>query len=244
MALLEFQDIKKRFAKREILSGISFDVKEGEILGLIGRSGSGKSTLLNTIVGIVRPDKGKILFENKDATKKKDYLRKNVGFATQENLLFDELTIRENSLYFGSLYGIKKREIEARMKELVRLLSLESFEDVQIRNLSGGMTKRANFLVSLIHRPKLLILDEPTVGLDPMLRDVLWAYIKNINETGTTILVSSHLLDELEHNCDRIAVLMKGKIVAVGNIEQYKKYFGKNKSLKEIFRQFTKNENI
>jgi ABC-2 type transport system ATP-binding protein len=244
MSLLEFDEIKKSYAKREILSGVSFDIKEGEIFGLVGGSGSGKSTLLNVMIGIAKAESGKILFEGKDALHKIKHLRKNTGFATQANMLFDELTIRENSLYFGSLYGLSRRKIKSRLNELLKLLKLRGFENVLVRNLSGGMAKRANLLISLIHNPKLLILDEPTVGLDPLLRKILWNYIQDINKAGTTILVTSHLLDEIEENCSRVAVLKNGSIIAVGTPDQYREHGGKDKSLGDVVQEFLKDETV
>lgn len=243
MGFLEFKGIKKRYKKRDILSGVSFEIGENEIFGLVGSSGCGKSTLLKIIMGMTSADSGSILFEGKDASKAVNYLRKKTGFATQDNMLFDELTVLENSLYFGNLYGLTDKEIKERFNELIALLRLEEFRNTQIIQLSGGMVKRANLLVSLIHKPKLLILDEPTVGLDSVLRDSLWEYIHKIKKTGTTILVTSHLLDEIENNCDRVAILKGGKIAAIGSVEDYfKKY--KSKSFNSIFQAIIKNENI
>lgn len=237
--LLEFGHIKKSFGRKEVLSDISFEIKKGEIFGLIGTSGSGKSTLLKILIGLVRPNAGLISFDGKNVLKKINYLRENTGFATQDDLLFDELTIKENSLYFGKLYGIKRKDIKYRLSELLNLLGLSGFENTQISHLSGGMVKRANILVSLIHNPKLLILDEPTVGLDPVLRKSLWKYIHKINGEGTTIFVTSHLLDEIEENCDRIAILKLGKIATLGSLEEYKGSYH-NKSLAEIFEEVVK----
>jgi ABC-2 type transport system ATP-binding protein len=240
MNLLGFRNIKKRFGKNEVLRDISFDVKKGEILGLVGRSAAGKSVLLKILIGMLKSDSGDIFFENKDIINRLDYLRKNTGFASQKNMLFDELTIKENSFYFGSLYGMKRKEIKKSFNEFIDLLRLNGFEDIEIKNLSGGTIKRANILVSLIHNPKLLILDEPTVGLDSLLRDVIWKYIKKINQDGTTILVTSHLLDEIEENCHRIAILKKGKIYAMATTEQFKNKYGKDRNFKEIFQMFMK----
>lgn len=235
MNLLEFDHIKKRFGNNEVLKDISFSITEGDIFGLIGKSGSGKSTLLKILVGMVEADSGIIRFEDKNVLHKLNYLRKNTGFATQGNLLIDELSIKENSFYFGELYGIKRKKIKKRFNELLELLGLEGFGDTLIRNLSGGMEKRANILISLIHKPKLLILDEPTVGLDSMLREVIWKYIHKINEEGTTILIISHLLEEIEENCDKVGVLKDGEIIALATVEQYKNKYGKHKSLNEVF---------
>ncbi len=237
MVFLEFKDIKKGFRGKNVLNGISFFIKKGEIFGLIGKSGGGKSTLLKIIVGMINVDKGKVIFDGRDALKKRNYLRKKTGFATQENMLFNELTIRENSYYFGKLYNVKKKIIKKRFNELLNLLGLEGFENTQVTYLSGGMKKRANILVSLIHGPELLILDEPTVGLDSILRGILWKYIQRINKEGTTILVTSHLLDEIDENCNRVAILNKGKIYAMATPNQYKSNYGKNKTLNEIFQK-------
>jgi len=240
MAFLEFSGIKKRYGESCILNNVSFEIKEGEVFGLIGRSGCGKSTFLKILVGMVRADDGKILFDGKDAIKDINYLRASTGFATQENMLFDELSTKENSFYFGKLYGMKSKEIRANFEQLIDLLELNGYEDVLAKNLSGGMIKRANILVSLIHKPKFLILDEPTVGLDPGLRRVLWGYIHEVHKTGTTILVTSHLLEEIEANCDKIAILSKGDIVSVGNPQEYRNIYKKLESFNEIFEEIAK----
>jgi len=244
MNLLEFENIKKRFGDFEVLSDISFNVKSGELFGLVGRSGSGKTTLLKILIGMARPSAGKITFDNQNAIRKIKYLRKNTGFASQENMLLDELTIKENSYYFGDLYGVRKSQIKIKFEELIQLLDLKGFENTLIKDLSGGMKKRANILVSLIHDPKLLILDEPTVGLDSILRQTIWDYIHSINKAGTTIFVTSHLLDEIEENCDRIAILKKGSILSLASPEQYKQHYGQYKSFNEVFEELLKNENI
>ena len=226
--------MKKRFAKNVVLEDVSFRIREGEIFGLIGKSGCGKSTLMKVLIGMIRADAGSIFFEDENAWKKRNYLRKHTGFASQGNTLFDELTIGENAIFFGDMYGIKKKVLRARFAELLPLLGLEGFDGYLVKHLSGGMRKRANLLVSLIHGPKLLILDEPTVGLDSILRRSLWEYIKKINKEGTTILVTSHLLDEIEENCGRIAILDKGKIVSVATMSEYKSRY-KKKSLNDVF---------
>ena len=244
MNLLEFRNIKKKYGQRDVLSGVSFSIEAGEIFGLVGSSGCGKSTLLNILVGMNLADSGDIFFEGKNVLKDLNYLRKRTGFATQDNMLFEELSVKENSFYFGDLYGMKKRDIKASFEELLRLFKLEDFRDHPISQLSGGMTKRANLLVSLIHHPRLLILDEPTVGLDPILRSSLWEYIKKINESGMTILVTSHLLEEIEENCDRIGIMKRGKMIALAELSEYKERYGRNKNLNEIFQELVKNEGV
>lgn len=242
MYLLEFNGIEKRYGKKEILKDLSLKIKEGEIFGLIGRSGEGKTTLLKVLIGMARADKGQVYFEKTLLPSDPLYLRRKTGFATQENTLFEELTIAENSRYFGTLYGLKKKEIHERLQELLVLLELKGFENLLVKQISGGMKKRANLLVSLIHGPKLLVLDEPTVGLDPLIRKNIWNYIHKIHEAGTTILVTSHILEEIERNCDRIGVLSKGEIIAVGSLEQYHATYPKAESLNDIFEVIVKEE--
>ncbi|MBU0957726.1 MAG: ABC transporter ATP-binding protein [Nanoarchaeota archaeon] len=244
MKLLEFQNIKKRFKRFQVLNNVSFNIQSGEIFGLVGRSGSGKTTLLKILMGMSRPDYGSITFEDKNVLRRPNYLRERTGYATQENMLFGELSIKENSFYFGDLYGVKKSNVKITFDKLINLLGLTGFEDTYVDNLSGGMKKRANILVSLIHSPKLLMLDEPTVGLDSLLRKTIWDYIHQINKSGTTIFVTSHLLEEIEENCDRIAILKRGKIVAIATPKEYRKAYGNRKPFKEIFEEMIKDESI
>lgn len=240
MVLLELKEVKKKFKRKLVLDNFSLSLDNGEILGLIGRSGCGKSTLLKIIVGMTSANSGKIYFDGKNALWNLKYLRKNTGFATQENMIFDELTIKENSFYFGKLYGMRKKDIIINFKKLISLLELVGYEKTLAKNLSGGMLKRANILVSLIHNPKLLILDEPTVGLDPGLRKILWNYIHEINKSGTTIIVTSHLLEEIQANTDRIAIMNSGKIVSIGSYQDYQNHFPNSRNLNEIFETITR----
>jgi len=235
MALLEVENVKKSFRLEQVLKGITFDIQKGEIFGLVGVSGGGKSTIFNILMGLVKRDSGDILFQGEKLSDSKNKLRLYAGFATQSNMIFEELTIKENGLYFGSLYGMKKSAIKKRIYDLTMLLGLKGYESKLVRNLSGGMKKRANILISLIHSPKLLILDEPTVGLDPILRRSLWRYIKDINKGGTTVIIASHLLDEIGENCHRIGVLKDGKVVAIGTPQQYLQKYGRGSNFREIF---------
>ncbi len=240
--IIEFANISKSFGKKEVLRGVSFKLKEGEILGLVGLSGCGKTTLFNILIGLVREDSGEILFLNEKRKKNWKILRQTSGYASQSLMVIEELSIKENCFYFGSLYGMKRNETNKRMSGLLELFNLRGTENVLIKKLSGGMKERANLLVSMIHNPRILILDEPTVGLDPIIRGTLWSYIRAINNVGTTIIVASHFMEELEKNCDRIVFLKNGKIVAEGNIQQFKNFYGREQGLNEIFNMVMKDE--
>jgi len=238
---LKFKSLKKSFNEYEVLEDISFDVKKGEICGIIGKSGCGKSTILNIFMGLMKPSSGKILLNSKNFIRNFRKNQKIIGFASQENTLFDELSIKENAFYFGKTYGLKKKQIISRLDDLLKLLGLKGFEDYFIRALSGGMKKRANLLVALIHKPKILVLDEPTTGLDFLLRKSFWEYIKRINkEEDLTVIVTSHLLDEIEENCNRIVIINDKKVVAEGRKQDYKKKYGSDSKIKDVFGEILK----
>lgn len=235
MALVSFEEITKKYEGKKIIDALSLEIEEGEIFGLIGRSGCGKTTLLKILLGMLAADSGNIVFDGKKIMSDTEILKRNTGFASQENMLFDELTLKENIVYYGKLYSLRSKEIEKRMESLLDLFELGRARHKLIMNLSGGMKKRANILVSLVHNPKLLVLDEPTVGLDPLLREKIWYYIGQINKLGKTIIVVSHLLEELEKNCTRVGALSDGQISRIVEIRG-RKMFDK-KSLAEMFHE-------
>lgn len=238
---VDFDYIKKSLGGSVVLNGVSFGVSKGDIFGLIGKSGCGKSTLLNIFMGILDPDSGVVRVDSKNISKNLKFHQSKIGFASQENTLFNELTIEENAFYFARVYGFKKKEVRDRVDSLLELLSLDYAKKSLVGNLSGGMKKRANLLVSLIHQPEILVLDEPTTGLDSILRDSFWKYIRKINrEEQLTVFVTSHLLDEIEENCSRLAIMKKGNIVAKGKMSDYRKEYGNDVKIKEVFENILK----
>jgi ABC-2 type transport system ATP-binding protein len=267
--VLRVDNITKSYGRKQVLTGISFGVYPGEILGLIGSSGSGKTTLLNCIIGFVAPNTGDVTFRQphhedkvdlpadkapadpkdkkaadpKQEPKKNSYTYRSVyhrpsrfkhvyGFACQVPSFYEKLTVKENLHYFGELYGLSHDVLKSNVSTLLKLMDLENSSAILGKNLSGGMERRLDIACSLIHNPPLLILDEPTADLDPILRKNIWNIIKRINQKGTTIILSSHHLNEIETLCDRIAVLKDGQITALGTVEELKNRYLKHKEVR------------
>jgi ABC-2 type transport system ATP-binding protein len=243
--VLKIINVNKRFKNKTVLNNINLEIKSGEIFGIIGLSGSGKTTLLNSIIGFLQPDKGDILFKiehllnfNEDSMQYKSVfsnqmdVKRLFGFASQTASVYSQLTCAENLNYFGRLYGLSKDIRKTNIEILLKLMGIFDAKDVLAKNLSGGMLKRLDIACSLIHDPKILILDEPTADLDSIMRKQMWNLIKQINKKGTTIVLSSHLLDELEFLCDRVGIIYNSEILIVGTPNEIKNYYSKEQEIK------------
>ena len=221
---LKVEDLNVALNDNLILKDIDLKVYKSEILSFVGVSGSGKTTLLMTLLGLIKPVGGDIFFAHK--TKKGtvfksifdhlDYFRSHVGFSTQESSFYRKLSIQENLEFFGSMYSLPYDVLKQRIAILLDLFELKNHRDKIAEELSGGMKKRLDLAISLIHNPLILILDEPTAELDPVLRKEMWYFIKKINERGKTILLSSHFINDMESLADRIAVLSDNQIALIG----------------------------
>lgn len=234
--LLELKGINKRFGKNTILQNVNLTIRQHEMLGLIGFSGSGKTTLLRTLMGFYAISSGKIYYKQQEITKKSSILKKLVGFATQENSFYDRLTIKENLDYFGSLNRLSTKEIKYRMDILLKLMRLNEVKTRRAGILSGGMKKRLDLAIALLHDPEIIILDEPTTGLDPLMSDEIYELISYIQKTGTTIIIASHNYDMLQRYADRIAILGNKTIVECDSAKQLLKKYHAN-TLVEVFRK-------
>jgi ABC-2 type transport system ATP-binding protein len=243
--MLKVEGLFKNYGKKEVLTDISFEVYEGEVLGLIGTSGSGKTTLLNSMVGFVMPNSGTVTFRHENGKvgyssvysydsvyNRPSRFKHTYGFASQIPSFYEKLTVKENLFYFGSLYGLSKDVLKSNVSTLLKLMDLENSYYILGKNLSGGMERRLDIACSLIHNPPLLILDEPTADLDPILRKNIWNILKKVNEKGTTIILSSHHLNEIETLCDRVAILKDGQIIALGTPDDLKDKFLKHKEVR------------
>lgn len=231
---IQFLSVCKVYSKHIILDNLSLDIPYGEITGIIGSSGSGKTTILNILIGFIKQSSGKILFQSREVLKDITNVSTIFGFASQGGSFYHELNVEENLMYFGKLYGLKTKDIKKRVDYLVKTLELESARKILAKSLSTGMGRRLDIACALIHSPKVLILDEPTEDLDPLLRKELIKTLKKIRNDGTTIILTSHLLGELESLCDKIAILKGGKIVKMDTPLNLKKEY-KTDSLDEVF---------
>ncbi len=229
--VISFQNVVKRFGKRNILSSLNLGIPQGSFFGIVGLSGSGKTTLLNLLIGFLKPTSGIVLFDDKDTWKYKRHISNFFGFSTQGGSTYDNLTVEENLRYFGKLYNMSNKDIEPRINELLKLVELAGNEDLLASQLSTGMQRRLDIACSLMHDPRVLVLDEPTKDLDPMLRKEILAMLKKINHAGMTIVMTSHLLDEIETVSDYLAVLHNGKILCCDSPLALKNKYSKNMEL-------------
>lgn len=207
-----FRQIYKKFKKQNILNNLNIDIYKNEIIGLLGTSGSGKSTFLKIFTGFYKADNGIIYYNKKNIGKKNLEIRKIIGFVSQENSFYEKLTVEENLIFFAKLYKLNNKQIKTKITELLDLVHLSDSKKTMSSNLSGGMKRRLEFAIGLIHNPKILILDEPLTGLDVELKKSLWDVIEKIRQTNVTIIISSHLIHSLQEHASRILILHNGKI--------------------------------
>jgi ABC-2 type transport system ATP-binding protein len=224
---LDIEGLVKTYATGvEALRGVELEIEDGEFFGLLGPNGAGKSTLIHCATGLAQPTAGEILVFGHDAVADYGEARQAIGLAPQELNLDWFLTLEETLDYHGGYFGMPKRERRERAAELLDAFSLLSKRKERTRTLSGGMKRRLILARALMHRPRLLILDEPTAGVDIELRLELWHYVQQINELGTTILLTTHYLEEAEQLCDRIAFINEGNVVAQGSAAELSATYG------------------
>ena len=226
-SIISAENVVKRFGKITAVDGISFDVQAGEIFAFLGPNGAGKSTTIKMLTTMLRPTEGVLALAGYDVTKHQDAARQAFGIVFQDPSLDEELSAYENMELHGVLYGVPKANREARIRELLELVELWARKDSMVKTFSGGMRRRLEIARGLLHEPKVLFLDEPTLGLDTQTRNLMWDYVKKLShEKGMTIFFTTHYLDEAEDVADRIAIIDHGKIVAHGTTPQLSKQTG------------------
>lgn len=238
MKIIEVNNLVKKFGDFTAINNISFDVNEGEIFAFLGPNGAGKSTTIKILTTLLDPTSGTIKYDNLSSTNE-DKIRELFGIVFQDHSLDDELTAYENMEYHGVIYHVPKIEREKRIEDALKLVELWDVKNKLVKEFSGGMKRRLEIARSLIHYPKILFLDEPTLGLDPQTRKKIWEQIHIMNkEKGMTIFITTHYMEEAEKMADRIAIIDHGKIKEIGTFTELKDKY-KTNSLEEIFLEIT-----
>ena len=226
MSLLQVQDLARSYDGVEAVKGVTFSVEEGEIFGFLGPNGAGKSTTMLMLCTLLRPSGGSASVAGSDIQRDPHGVRRSIGVVFQESSLDEKLTGRENLRFHAQLYNVESESFEQRSEELLELVDLSERADDLVEQYSGGMKRRLEMVRGLIHRPRLLFLDEPTLGLDPQTRRHIWSYLRELREReNVTIFMTTHYMDEAE-NCDRIAIIDRGELVALDTPEELKSIVG------------------
>jgi ABC-2 type transport system ATP-binding protein len=237
--IISVKNLTKKFGNFVAVDGISFDVSEGEIFAFLGPNGAGKSTTIKMLTTILHPTSGEVLINETNPDSHQDEVRKNFGIVFQDPSLDDELTAYENMEFHGILYKVPLEVLKKRITEMMEFVELTDRKNDLVKNFSGGMKRRLEIARGLLHHPKILFLDEPTIGLDPQTRNHMWDYLKEINKKeGMTIFFTTHYMEEAEKIAQKIAIIDHGKIVGTGTNSELKKQTNTN-TLEEAFLKLT-----
>jgi ABC-2 type transport system ATP-binding protein len=221
-SVVSLADVSKKFGSAEAVSHLGFDVAPGQVFGLIGPSGSGKTTTIRLLVGVLAPDDGEIRVMGSDPRRFTTRQRERIGYSPQGFFLYPTLTVKENMRFVAGLFGVGWRKRRKRIPEVLKTLELYDARNRLTKNLSGGMQRRLELGCALVHDPELLFVDEPTAGLDPVLRDTIWKFLQRLRSDGTTIFVTTQLIEEIQH-CDNVAIMKEGKLAALGSPESLRR---------------------
>ena len=229
MAIIEVYDLVKVFnGSIRAVDGVTFNVEEGEVFGFLGPNGAGKTTTVKILVTLLKPTSGVAKVAGYDVVRNPNDVRRSIGVVFQNPALDDRLTGRENLDYHARMYGISGSERKKRIEEVLELVGLTEYGDTLVRNYSGGMKRRLEIARGLMHKPRILFLDEPTLGLDAQTRRAIWDYIKELNKEGVTIFLTTHYMEEADYLCDRVAIIDHGKILIIDNPNKLKSSIGRD----------------
>lgn len=229
-SIIHLNELSKSFGTQDILKNVSLAIQKGDIYGLLGPSGSGKTTLIKLMIGLELPSTGTVTFKGNKLKAKELY--PSIGYMAQSDALYDELTARENLSFMASLYGLKKTRRE-QIEKVMKTVDLLEHLDKPVHQYSGGMKRRLSLAIALLHDPEVLLLDEPTVGIDPVLRKEIWDSFHRLKEEGRTLIITTHVMDEAER-CDRLGLLQHGEIIASDSPAAIKEFYGVT-SIEEVF---------
>jgi len=227
------KDLTRTFGKFIAVDHISFDVNRGEIFGFLGANGAGKTTAIKMLTGILSSSSGQATVAGFDINKDRNRLKENIGYMSQKFSLYEDLTLKENIKFYGGIYGLNNAEIAKKTGEIVERLDLQEIENTLIAEIPLGWKQKIAFSVAIVHNPKIVFLDEPTSGVDPITRRQFWNLIYEAAENGITVFVTTHYMDEAEY-CDRISMMVEGRIEALGSLQELLKKY-ESKSMDEVF---------
>jgi len=237
--IISVSNLTKTFGNFTAVNDISFEVAKGEIFGFLGANGAGKTTAMKMLIGISKPSSGKATVAGFDIFNQSEMVKKNIGYMSQKFSLYDDLTIKENITFFGGIYGLSLKEIKEKTTFLITELELKEVANQLVGGLPLGWKQKLSFSVALLHEPKIIFLDEPTGGVDPITRRQFWEMIYAQAHKGTTIFVTTHYMDEAEY-CDRVSIMVEGKIEALDSPKNLKKQF-KVDSMNNVFLKLARN---
>lgn len=237
--IIEVKNLTKKFDSFTAVKSVSFDVFKGEIFGFLGANGAGKTTAMKMLIGISKPTSGEAKVAGFDVKKNTEMVKKSIGYMSQKFSMYDDLTIKENITFFGGIYGLSKVRIKEKTTQLIAELGLEDSVDKLVGSLPLGWKQKLSFSVALIHEPKIVFLDEPTGGVDPITRRQFWEMIYAEANKGTTIFVTTHYMDEAEY-CDRVSIMVEGVIEALDSPKNLKKKYNVA-SMNEVFLKLARN---
>ncbi len=225
ISMIQFIDVFKSYDGVQALKGLSFTVRSGEIFGLLGPNGAGKTTAVHILAGILPLDKGTVLIQNKNILQNASVF-KSIGIAPQALSLYDNLSAKENLIFFGRLFGLSGEKLKQQVKKALSFVQLTDQADQRVKTFSGGMKRRLNLAAALVHDPQILILDEPTVGVDPQSRNAIFENIRQLKKQGRTIIYTTHYMEEAQQLCDHLAIMDHGELVAFGTVRELIERYG------------------
>jgi len=226
MSMLTVRDLKKSFGAFDAVKGVSFSVEKGEAFGLLGPNGAGKSTIINMVTGLYPPTSGKIQLKDINVLKNTKQAQAAIGVVPQEIALYQEMSAKENLNFWGRMYGLSGKALELKVDEVLDIIGLADRAKGKVNTFSGGMKRRVNIGAAILHNPELLIMDEPTVGIDPQSRNHILETIRKLNEQGMTVIYTSHYMEEVEYLCERIGIIDHGELIACGTMPELRETIG------------------
>jgi len=241
MNVVQLEHLNKQYYKtgNPAVSDLSIAIPEGAVFGLLGPNGAGKSTTVMILCGLTRPDSGNVSVLGMDMQLSGNEIRKKIGVAPQEIALFPTLTASENLHYFGRMYGIKRAHLKEQITKFLEVFGLTDKADKQVRTFSGGMKRRLNLIAAILHQPRLVILDEPTAGVDVHSRNMILDFLNELKTQGTSIIYSSHVLEEAERICSHVAIIDEGKLITTGTVKDVMSNHPECQNLEQLFLKLT-----